>query len=1081
MADESTDALLAAIRRGSKRAAGSGRPEAVLREEVQPALAKLLAAGGSRSSARDEFRLSVPMPSEAHELDAPLVTFGRADAIYNRFVIEFEPPGSLRPSLLHSSTRHAVTQVQQYLRGLSKQARLPLERLAGCAFDGSWIVYVSLDVADWRVSRPRRVDADALGALLATMKSLSSGRGLTAENLAEDFGPDSDVAAVLVPALASVLTKEVASERAHAFFAQWILDLGNASGLPSHFDIPDWQELCSSLHVSSDSSRQLEVLFALQTYFGIIAKLVSLVVLEGATGQELLSGLTRGTNVLKGFEGLESGALTASTGALNAIEPGIFSWYVSSQAPSLEAALHQAALVAAEYSAEVVEVTPLGARDLMKDLFQRLLPQSLRHRLGEYYTPDWLAEFVLDEVGYAGDPTLTLLDPACGSGTFLVLAIGRIRAWFEAHRDECGFDEVGLLQRILQSVTGFDLSPLAVMAARTNYLIAVRDLLRDHGSIEIPVYLCDSVHTPVEYGDLFTGGLGRTLELKTSAGAFLVPREVTRDRDTMATYTDLLRNSIENRHEEDHFIEDLDASSLPSEDTDLHRQLYRQLWALAKAGINGIWANIIRNSFAPLLQGRVDFVVGNPPWVFWNTLPQPYRDEIRQVMVDHYGLSTGGESTMRRLGSAGKDLSALFVYVAIDRYLNQNGRLSFVITQTLFQTTAGDEFRRWKLPDGTPIGITQVDDFVKVRPFSAAANKTATFVAVRGAETAYPVRYRVWEPAGRFSRDSASLSDVRSLTTIREAWAHPADPRRKGSLWLISDSKAQSAPPPATNSYRVRRGVEATPESVYRVRILDLLPNGLALIENVRDRAKIVVPEVRAEIEAALLYPYITGSSVTRWGVSYPGHYVIPHTQETGMKPIAEAAIRADWPLTYKYLTIFRELLADRSLHKRWGKDHPFYSLYDIGPYTFAPWKVVWKRSTRTFAACVVSSANVGPQRNGVVVPNGNLMTISFSEPNEAHYVCAVLNSSLARLRINSALTTKAHAEILDLISLPSFDRTNPTHMVLAELSERCHSARAGQEDADLKRAELGVDELVADMWNVGSEELEHSRAQLAK
>ena len=33
-----------------------------------------------------------------------------------------------------------------------------------------------------------------------------------------------------------------------------------------------------------------------------------------------------------------------------------------------------------------------------------LFPRPLRHQLGEYYTPDWLAGHVLDQVGYSGQP-----------------------------------------------------------------------------------------------------------------------------------------------------------------------------------------------------------------------------------------------------------------------------------------------------------------------------------------------------------------------------------------------------------------------------------------------------------------------------------------------------------------------------------------------------------------------------------------------------------------------------------------------------------------------------------------------------
>lgn len=125
-----------------------------------------------------------------------------------------------------------------------------------------------------------------------------------------------------------------------------------------------------------------------------------------------------------------------------------------------------------EYNPGTFSEDPVQSRDLLKKLYQQLFPKSVRHDLGEYYTPDWLAEHVLNELGYEGDPDKRLLDPACGSGTFLVIAINRIRRWYEANREKCAYDEGELLKKILANVTGFDLNPLAVMAARTNYLVA---------------------------------------------------------------------------------------------------------------------------------------------------------------------------------------------------------------------------------------------------------------------------------------------------------------------------------------------------------------------------------------------------------------------------------------------------------------------------------------------------------------------------------------------------------------------------------------------------------------------------------
>lgn len=71
-------------------------------------------------------------------------------------------------------------------------------------------------------------------------------------------------------------------------------------------------------------------------------------------------------------------------------------------------------------------------------------------------------------------------------------------------------------------------------------------------------------------------------------------------------------------------IEEKDAAAIQ-----VAEGLYTKLQELDTQGINGIWARIIKNAFAPLFQGRFDYVVGNPPWVNWESLPGDYRQETK--------------------------------------------------------------------------------------------------------------------------------------------------------------------------------------------------------------------------------------------------------------------------------------------------------------------------------------------------------------------------------------------------------------------------------------------------------------------
>jgi hypothetical protein len=174
-----------------------------------------------------------------------------------------------------------------------------------------------------------------------------------------------------------------------------------------------------------------------------------------------------------------------------------------------------------------------------------------------------------------------LLDPACGSGTFLVMAINRIRARYEQNRERYSVDEGDLCRKILSNVIGSDLNPLAVMAARTNYLIAIRDLIRHVDKVEIPVYLCDSIMTPSEYEGLF--GLGKSKELKTAAATFLIPTEITTNRDDVAKYAEQLEFCTRNGYSPDEFIERCRDEGLSVNEAPLHAELYGELVRLNKA------------------------------------------------------------------------------------------------------------------------------------------------------------------------------------------------------------------------------------------------------------------------------------------------------------------------------------------------------------------------------------------------------------------------------------------------------------------------------------------------------------------
>ena len=133
-------------------------------------------------------------------------------------------------------------------------------------------------------------------------------------------------------------------------------------------------------------------------------------------------------------------------------------------------------------------------RDVLRDLYQGLVPGKLRQSFGEYYTPDWLVDFTLERA--TDDELLNqrVLDPTCGSGAFLLAIIRKKRQLAQ----KFNWDAQQTLSSLCANVWGFDLNPLAVQTARVNFLIEIADLMAQcpGREIEVPVLMADAIYSP---------------------------------------------------------------------------------------------------------------------------------------------------------------------------------------------------------------------------------------------------------------------------------------------------------------------------------------------------------------------------------------------------------------------------------------------------------------------------------------------------------------------------------------------------------------------------------------------------------
>lgn len=479
---------------------------------------------------------------------------GRIDSKYGGVIIEYKDPkgsGKITENRNAPGVKAVVTQIKKRFVDFHSEKKIELERIFGVGCDGDTFVFVRYRGGNVEVEEPQPVTPHTVERLLRALVSLGAkGYSFTPDNLCGDFGGERHTALEGIARIYEVIST-TKSRKAQVFFKQWQILFGEVCGYDVHGQSTKIKKLGE--HYCIPNAKPAELLFSVHTYYGILIKLLAAEIVSSFSplGMSTLKKLVAAPTSAKlrsDLESLEQGGIWSQLGIRNFLEGDLFSWYIDAWDERLYEAVRGMVTTLDRYDPTTLSVEPAESRDLLKKLYQHLFPKSVRHDLGEYYTPDWLAELVLNELGYDGDPDKRLLDPACGSGTFLVMTINRIRSWFDEHRHECGFGEDELLKKILSNVIGFDLNPLAVMAARTNYLLAIRDLLRHGGDIELPVYLCDSIMTPSEYGDLFTKGHGKVSRLKTSAGEFLIPTEVAGKREEIGRYADTLESCIRSKY-----------------------------------------------------------------------------------------------------------------------------------------------------------------------------------------------------------------------------------------------------------------------------------------------------------------------------------------------------------------------------------------------------------------------------------------------------------------------------------------------------------------------------------------------------
>ena len=139
--------------------------------------------------------------------------------------------------------------------------------------------------------------------------------------------------------------------------------------------------------------------------------------------------------------------------------------------------------------------------DLLGDLYQRYFDPETRKALGEFYTPQAVIEYIMDGVGYErGVSNKRLIDPACGSGTFLVEAVRRYVEDVERYEDNPDWEDHLRDLCTRPRIVGLDIHPFAVLMAQIRFVVAILPAYRkaklqnsDFTLRRLPIYRTDTL------------------------------------------------------------------------------------------------------------------------------------------------------------------------------------------------------------------------------------------------------------------------------------------------------------------------------------------------------------------------------------------------------------------------------------------------------------------------------------------------------------------------------------------------------------------------------------------------------------
>ncbi|HEA71095.1 hypothetical protein LCGC14_0943930 [marine sediment metagenome] len=351
---------------------------------------------------------------------------------------------------------------------------------------------------------------------------------------------------------------------------------------------------------------------------------------------------------------------------------------------------------------EKVKLMDFEAADIFRTIYQEMIIAGVRHRLGEYYTPEILCKKMVEKSYRIGD---RVLDSSCGSGTFLIEICKKIDEDFNLKPKEIPpsnwFDAIN-------NIFGFDINPIAVLTTKANLILYFKSKEKYIEDISINIYLCNSID-PIEFASYADIELGNyyafCVDLLEEERELRIPGDAL-TRSNIENFQTLIDSLYRVWEVFDNFKDTWEAAIRAliynSDNIFLNPEgsiayatmkFFNELYVLKEQDKDHIWLYLLNNLVGIhllLLKKKMDLIITNPPWLTYKDADPRLQENMKKI-TGQLNIKPGAKNITNI------EEAVVFLYKIPDLYLSKDGKgkVAFVMPRSLLVSSQNEKARRF--------------------------------------------------------------------------------------------------------------------------------------------------------------------------------------------------------------------------------------------------------------------------------------------------------------------------------------------------------------------------------------------------